>query len=321
MWQKYRYILWVLVIQFNVFSQELYPLSEPASNVPKGVIGLRSFNQTYNEFGSQKYMTNFRVMYGLSSRLTLSGSITLSNHHTGYLPLDLITHTHQGTKTNYFTNNAKKGLTYPMNIAGFYFYGKYRFFNIDKKNEHFRMAAYGGFSTVDQAHDEAESSLMDDSKGFGGGIISTYLKNHFAASLTLGYNKPGKYEEQVKYENEPTITHTQIQYGQSLNYSLSFGYLLFPKIYKNYSQPNLNVYLEFIGKTYDKATIYQNETLLHPTNSTLIQGSYLEIHPGIQTILHSNLRIDFSIGFNLINKSYIHQYPMYTLSIQRYFYL
>lgn len=182
------------------------------------------------------------------------------------------------------------------------------------------MAVYGEFSTADQAHDEAEASLLDDSKGFGGGIISTYLKNHFAVSLTLGYNRPGIYEEYVKFDNEPTVTHTTIQYGQSINYSLSFGYLLFPKIYRDYNQTNWNIYLECIGKTYDKAIIYQNEIRLTPQNSTLIAGNYLEIHPGIQAIVRSNLRVEMSIGLNLINRSYTKQYPIFSLGIQRYIY-
>jgi hypothetical protein len=319
---KFKFFSLLLFLSFTTFSfsQELFPLTEPASTIPKGVIGLRNINQTFNEFGTQKYLSAMRVMYGLTSHLSISGTISFSNHHNSYLPLDLITHTHQGNTTSYFTHNTKKGKAYPMNYAGLYFYAKYRIVSMDKKNEHFRIALYGEYSTVDQAHNEAEASLMDDSKGYGGGSIVTYLKNHFATSLITGFSIPGTYTEQVKYVNEPTITTTSITYAKSFNYSLSFGYLLFPTVYKNYSQLNINLYSELIGKTYSDATIYQNNVKLKSTSNSLISSNYIEIHPGVQAIIHSNLRIDFSIGYNLIKRSYTHQYPIYTLSIQRYFY-
>jgi hypothetical protein len=40
----------------------------------------------------------------------------------------------------------------------------------------------------------------------------------------------------------------------------------------------------------------------------------------VQCIIRSDIRIDFSMGFPLINSSYIHTYPLYYVALQRLFY-
>ena len=45
------------------------------------------------------------------------------------------------------------------------------------------MAAYAEWSNTNVTHDEAEPTLLGDTRGYGGGLITTYLKNHFAATL------------------------------------------------------------------------------------------------------------------------------------------
>ena len=46
-------------------------------------------------------------------------------------------------------------------------------------------------------------------------------------------------------------------YGDAITYSLSLGYRKSPEVYTDYRQANTNVYLEFIGKAFQTAKVYQ----------------------------------------------------------------
>jgi hypothetical protein len=78
-----------------------------------------------------------------------------------------------------------------------------------------------------------------------------------------------------------------------------------------------------MGKSYGRARIYQTDehgtTDIQISSPLLLEGNYIDINPGIQFIIRSNLRIDFAAGFPLVNRSYAHSYPMYTIGVQRYF--
>lgn len=114
---------------------------------------------------------------------------------------------------------------------------------------------------------------------------------------------------------------TKIYYSNAIKYNLSIGYRLYPKKYEEgYEQVNWNVYVEFVGKTYDDATVIQNGTEIKARTSALKGGSYVEIYPGIQRIINSNTRVEFCYGFNLVGYSYTHFTPVWTLAVQRYFY-
>jgi hypothetical protein len=114
---------------------------------------------------------------------------------------------------------------------------------------------------------------------------------------------------------------TEIAYGRALSYNLSIGYLLVPHTYKNYDQLNVNIYMEFLGKAYEAATVHQYGNVPVPINTPLLQaGNYVDIAPGIQLIFKSNLRIDLSVKWPMINRSYARFYPVFEFGIQRYFY-
>ena len=115
--------------------------------------------------------------------------------------------------------------------------------------------------------------------------------------------------------------HTILQYGRALKYNLSFGYLIYPSEYSSYSETNINVYLEFMGKSYQTAKVIQNDIDIKPQTELLLGSHYVEFHPGIQAIINSNMRIDFSVGVPIINKSFTRFYPVYMIGIQRYFFL
>lgn len=304
----------------NSFGQELFPLNEPASSVPKGVAGIRFINQTYTEVYTKRNLEALRIMYGLTPRLSVMATVSISNHHNKKLPPDLINHSHVGSQTNYFSQAIKRGVKYPYRFNGIYLYSKYRFLSFDGKFYHFRATAYGEWSGVNLAHDEAEPKLMDDTGGYGYGLIVTLLKNRFAASITSGVIKPNSYfETQPDFTGGPDLP-TKIYYGDALKYNLSFGYRLAPKRYNDYNQPNWNLYVEFIGKKYDAAKVIQNGVEITSKTIALEKGSYLEIHPGIQYIIKSNLRIDVSAGFSLISFSYAHFTPVWTIGVQRFFF-
>lgn len=312
-------ILLVAAAVHPVRAQELFIQEEPASTVPKGVIGLRSFAEVYPEPGNQvRGLTALRAMYGLTRNLTVMATATASNHHSAELPPDFPDH-----------NTPQIGVHLPWRFNGVNLYAKYRFFNRDRAKSHFRVAAYASASWLDVAHDEAEPDLLDDTKGVGGGIIATWLKNHFAVSLTGGGILPARYRGGVP-DVQPSLPAipAEVRYGRAATFSLSFGYLLFPRAYTDYRQTNINLYAEFLGKSYEAGRVFF-ENIGVPNSAYEVTGTaralfasntYVEFHPGIQAILRSNLRLDLSAGFPVLNRSYAHYYPLVTFGVQRYFY-
>ncbi|XZF16157.1 hypothetical protein ACTHGU_08460 [Chitinophagaceae bacterium MMS25-I14] len=300
-------------------SQELFPLSEPASNMPKGVAGIRVFDQSYKEVNN-KYRNLFglKLMYGITSRLSVYLTGTVSNHHSAELPPSFPDH-----------NTPQVGVDLPCRFNGVDLYAKYRFLSKDGEHTHLRVAAYGEYSYLKVAHDEAEPTLMDDTKGWGAGLIGTYLKKRFAVSITGGFILPADYTGAVPdYISGLPSVPAKVKYGKAVNYSVSFGYLLLPRKYKSYDQVNWNLYMEFIGKSYESAKVYFDNLgqpgtpyqVVGSGQTVLNAGHYIELHPGLQAIIQSNLRLDVSVGFPIVNRSYTRYYPVYTLGIQRYFF-
>lgn len=304
-----------------LISQELFPLNEPASNVPKGVLGVRATGETYKEIQQLRNQYSLRLMYGLLPRLTVMAAAGISNHHGKDFPPNLVSHIHNGNQTIYSTGAFKRGVRYPYRSNGIYMYAKYRFVSMDGLHSHFRIAAYAEGAYLKQAHDEAEPNLTGDTKGAGAGFILTCLKHHFAISLTSGFIIPGSHTALSPDLNGGPMISTEIKYGRALGYNLSMGYLLFPQTYKSYDQLNVNVYLELLGKAYEAAKVEQYGNISIPINTPLLTaGNYMDIAPGVQCIFKSNLRVDLSVKFPMINKSYAHFYPVFMLGVQRYFY-
>ena len=311
-------LLLLLAASGMACGQELFPLAEPASSIPRGVLGVRLMDESYNEVDRIRNLFGIRVMYGLTPRLSVYATPTMSNHHNTTLPPEFPDH-----------NTPQIGVHHPYLFNGVDLYAKYRFLSLDAQNSHFRMAAYGEYSLLHVAHDEAEPTLLDDNSGVGGGLIATYLHHHFAVSATGGIIQPFKYHGEVPDEiaGLPGLPAT-ITYGRGYNYSLSLGYLLFPRAYSSYGQTNWNVYLEFTGKQYaamqmQVGNVFYNlpqYTLNTSKNKVLQAASYVEINPGVQCIIRSNVRADLAVGFPFFNRSYVHYYPVITAGVQRYFY-
>jgi hypothetical protein len=320
-------LLFFILFSYAAIAQELFPVAENASNIPKGALGIRLLDEGYKESDLYRNLAGLKLLYGITPRLSIYATATVSDIHEKTLPFDFITHNHSGGQTTSSTNTPQEGIPYPYVFNSIDIYAKYRFYSADGVNSHFRMAAYAEGSRVIVPSHEAEPDLLMHTSGYGAGIIATYLKRHFATSITTGFIIPAEYQGNT-YDEYSGVYPTTIQYGKAINYSLSFGYLLFPKNYKSYKQTNWNIYCEFTGKAYGAAKAYQYDgpfagALLYTlpiTTPILKAGKYLDIDPGIQCILNSTYRIDLSLAFPLVNESYDHLYPFYLIGIQRYFY-
>jgi hypothetical protein len=66
------------------------------------------------------------------------------------------------------------------------------------------------------------------------------------------------------------------------NYSLSAGYLVFPRNYTSYKQTNLNLYLEMLGSTGVGHKHY-----------------YLDMAPAVQLIFNSTTKLNLGARFQL----------------------
>lgn len=311
----------MMAIASTCGGQELFIMNEPASSVPKNVLGLRFYYHNFKENDTPRRLYGLRAMYGLTSRLSLYANGSIANHHNVNLPPDLINHTHTGNNTTYYASRIRRGGDYPYLFTGVNLMAKYRFLSIDRKYEHFRMAVYGEWSNTKVAHDEAEPNLQDDTAGYGGGLITTYLKKRFAVSLTTGVIIPESYSEYQEDITGGPDLWTTIEYGRALKYNLSFGYRYYPKKYGgDYQQPNWNAYLEFTGRTFETGKVFQDYVPVPIRTVSFVGMSYVEVTPGVQKIINSNTRVELSCTISFIRYSVAHFPLAMTFAVQHYFY-
>lgn len=261
--QRYIFIITVLLAASYAQSQELYIMTEPASNMPSRSIGVRLTNKfmPMKDHHTYSYRLEPEIMFGVNKNLMF---------HTNFYASDMFTR--------------------KFSLEGGSLYAKYRFLSRDDVHAHFRMAAFGKLSVInnplliehttlhDQGggviHEEKQSyysneiDLDGNNSGFSTGIIVTQLMHKLALSATGSYIERWK---NVNHDMLPGIS------TKAANYTLSAGYLLFPRTYKNYKETNLNLYLEWIGSSgLDK------------------KGYYLDAAPGIQFIFNSISRLDIA---------------------------
>ncbi len=231
-------------------AQELYVFSEPASNMPANSISAKitdhfvTSDRIYGRF-SQRIMPE--IMFGFNKNLMVHLSTTFSNMHTAQ-----------------------------FRFESYSLYAKYRFLSNDDIHKHFRMAVFADASHTNAPFHYDEISLMGDKSGVEAGVIATQLWNKFALSGTVSHI-------QVLHSSRKTnVIYVPSRKYQSLNYSVSGGYLLFPKEYTDYKQTNVNIYLELLGQ----------RTLDIPT-------SYIDLAPAIQVIFNSNAKLNIGYRFQL----------------------
>ena len=149
-------------------------------------------------------------------------------------------------------------------------YFKYKFFNNDDVQRHFRVATYGRYSFNNSDIHQEEINLLGHNSGYEAGIVATQLLHKVAISSSISYAKA--------FDNTAINKFPNNQPSAATNYTLSFGKLMLPKKYKDYAQTNLNIMCEFLGQ------------ILTPNGK-----SFLDIAPSAQLIINSKMRID--IGY------------------------
>lgn len=207
-------------LQLIVHSQELYVFSEPASNMPAHSLSVKEDLKWLRNGGRTESRQNTELMFGLSKNWMLHAVTGFSNMYS------------PGTRWE----SAK-------------LYAKYRFLSNDDVYRHFRMAAFAAAAYSRNAERYDELSLDGDQSGVQTGIIATQLLHKLALSGTVSYMES---LQAGRSNKNPVIPYSY----QSLQYSLSAGYLVFPKRYTSYQQTNLNLYLELLGQKNTDRNLY-----------------------------------------------------------------
>jgi hypothetical protein len=210
--RNFLLVSFVLIVT-SINSQELYPYTEPASNMPARSIALKLGTMYGKGPHSNRLLQRYtpEIMFGLNKNWMVHASFSFSDMH----------------ETNFYYESAK-------------LYAKYRFLSKDQVHKHFRMAAFAAAAYSRNHLDHNELNLYGDHNGVQAGLIATQLWNKLAVSGTASI-----IEVFDKKRNDKTLPQ---QYAfESLNYSLSAGYLVLPRNYTDYNQTNLNLYAELLG--------------------------------------------------------------------------
>ncbi|MEP6728363.1 MAG: hypothetical protein ABJC98_21245 [Bacteroidota bacterium] len=190
-------------------AQELFSMSEPASNMPARSIAFRIDNLIMDEINSSKinYHLIPGIRAGISKKLMINGSA-------------------------FFSNRLKQ-----FKAEGASLYAKYRFLSNDAIQKHFRMAAFGTLSFNNSDIHQEEINLYGHNTGFEAGIVATQLLHKFALSSTVSFAKALDNGNNNKYVYGS-------QNSRVINYSFSAGKLMLPVEYRDYRQTNINLMVE-----------------------------------------------------------------------------
>lgn len=210
---RYLGIVFLALISFQISAQELFVVTEPASNVPAGSIGVRVGQSLLKkEIGSGSlYNLSPEVTWGVNKNLMVRASAFLNN-----------------------SSNELKG-------EGAGVYAKYRFFSVDDLQSHFRMAAFGRYSWANSPMQQEAIDLSGGNSGYEVGVVATQLIKKVALSTSVSYN--GITDNKEDYE------FPELRSNSGFNYTFSIGKLMYPKRYTSFKQTNINTMLEFVGQT------------------------------------------------------------------------
>lgn len=241
-------LLCLLTVKGN--TQELYVFSEPASNLPAHSLSIKVKNHFVtrdNIYGRFSNRLMPQVFFGLHKNLMIRTGLSVANMHT--------------PDTRYESFNV---------------YAKYRIISSDEIHRHFRLAVYSEFSKTNIPFHYDEITLMGDKSGVEAGLVATQLWHKFALSGTLGHT-------QVLHKSRrDNVIYVPLRGYQSLNYSLSGGLLVLPRVYTDYKQINLNLYLEIIG-----------QQLLDKN------AGFTDLAPALQFIFGSTTKLNIGYRFQL----------------------
>lgn len=237
---KFYFILTgALLCLLDLHAQELYVATEPASNMARHSIGLRIMNEGTLK-PDLKNRTNLEVMFGANKNLMLHANVYASDFYQK-----------------------------EQRFEGYSFYAKYRFLSIDSIQRHFRGAFFTRYSSIKNPLLNDEINLEGDNTGIQAGLVFTQLLHKLALSGSVSYTKA--------FDNICSYALAPGQADKSIGYTFSSGYLIAPKTYTDYKQTNVNLYVEFLGKT-------------NPGKGK----NLMDLAPAIQFIFNSKLRVDIS---------------------------
>lgn len=209
-----KIILFLVVISYQtVFSQELFVVTDPASNIPANSLVINLMQSAFKE----KFKTGYNyhlmpeVSYGVNKNLMFRGSAFISS------------------RSNQLVTEGGSIMT------------KYRFLSSDDLNSHFRLAAYGRYSINNSDIHQEQIEILGHNSGFETGIIATKLIKKLAISSTVSFEKA--------LDNKPNYPFPDNIGNSATNYTLSFGKLMYPKRYTSFKQTNINLMIEFLGQT------------------------------------------------------------------------
>jgi hypothetical protein len=136
------------------------------------------------------------------------------------------------------------------------------------------MATFGRVSLNNADIHQQEINLFGHNSGYELGVNATQLLHKLAISGGVSYIQA------INNGNKNDFPKTEA--NQGTYYTLSFGRLMLPKVYKDYKQTNVNLMCEFLGQT-----LFKN------------QVSYLDVAPSVQFIIKSKMRLDLAYRYEL----------------------
>ena len=205
------FVFWITAIVSK--GQELFVMTDPASNVPAGSLGIRMSNSSFKEVFKEGY--NYHLMpevtYGVNKNLMVRTSAFISNRSNS------------------------------LYAEGANIFAKYRFFSMDDLHSHFRMAAFARYSMNRADIHQEQIEIMGHNTGYEAGVVATQLTHKLAISTSASFEKAT--------DNNPNYEYPVTQGNSATNYTLSFGRLMYPKKYTSFKETNINLMLEIVGQT------------------------------------------------------------------------
>ena len=210
---KLQIIIGLSLLSVSAHSQELFSLTEPASNRAVGSIGIRVDNSIMNEVNTSEinYHLIPEIMLGISKKFMASGGLFFSNRNEVF------------------------------SAEGGSIYGKLRFLSNDAIQKHFRMAAFGRISYNNSDIHQEEISMYGHNTGVEFGVIATQLLRRVALSSSISFLKASDNGNNNKFVYG-------LNRSKAINYTLSVGKLMLPNEYRAYSQTNLNLMFEVLSQ-------------------------------------------------------------------------
>ena len=232
-------------------AQELFSMTEPASNIAARSISVRVDNTIMDQVNSStiNYHLIPQIAAGISRKLMLRGS-------------------------TFFSNRSRQ-----LKNEGGSIYAKYRFLSNDAVQRHFRMAAFGILSFNNSDIHQEEISMNGHNTGFEAGVTATQLLKKLALSSSLSITKAADNGSNNKF-----IYGTKN--SKAVNYTLSCGKLMLPARYRDYRQTNLNFMVEVLSQVNTGSGKYYVDLA---STAQLIFNSESRIDVGYRKQLSSDL--------------------------------